>query len=83
MYFPARLPIDEHYLTAREAEVVWYCLKGLTICETADQLFISPNTVGNHHSNIRSRFGLRGYHALQQFAQRIQPVLENYTKAAN
>lgn len=78
MLFPARLPIDNDYLTAREAEVVWYCAKGSTSAQIADKLGRSVKTVERHKENIRTRFGLTGHHSLHQFAYRWQATLNKW-----
>ena len=78
MLFPARLPIGDHYLTAREAEVLWYCAQGLTTAAIAGKLFVSRKTIERHKENIRMRFGLCGHHSLHQFAYQWQEELRKW-----
>lgn len=80
MLFPARLSLNGHYLTAREAEILWLCLQGLTSPAIAEKLSVSPKTVERHKENIRTRFGLYGYHALMQFAQEYREELEKWVE---
>ena len=78
--FPARLEIENSFLTPREAEVLWLCLKGMTIQQTADELGNSSYTICRHRENIRAKFNLTGPHALEQFGLKIRPELEKYVK---
>lgn len=80
MLFPARIPIDDKFITAREAEVLWLSTNGLVTTSIAERLFVSPKTIARHRENIRNRFELTGYYALQQFALKIRPELEKWIK---
>lgn len=83
MLFPSNFPINNQYLTAREAQVLWLCAEGLVTTTIAERLFISPKTINRHRENIRTRFGLTGYHALHQFALKIKPELEKWSISLN
>lgn len=78
--FPARLPIDDSFLTACEAEVLWFCLQGMTTNQIADELSRSSKTICRHRENIRLKFGLTGYHTLEQFAMKVRPELAQWVK---
>ncbi|SOD83028.1 LuxR C-terminal-related transcriptional regulator [Spirosoma fluviale] len=80
MFFPTSFPIHGSYLTAREAEVLWLGLQGLTILQISERIVRSPKTITRHRENIRTRFGLTGYHRLQLFALKIRPELEKWVK---
>ncbi|MFD2937761.1 response regulator transcription factor [Spirosoma flavum] len=81
MPFPSRISIAEHYLTARETEIVWYCANGLTTEAIAEKLFISTDTVKRHKDNIRERFNLHGYNCLHEFALHRKGELAKYINA--
>ena len=76
--FPARLEIDNSFLTPREAEVLWLCLKGMTIQQTANALGVSNKTVCNHRDHVRLKFGLTGPHGLMQFGVKHRTVLKKW-----
>ncbi|GAB2565857.1 helix-turn-helix transcriptional regulator [Spirosoma areae] len=78
MLFPTRFPICSQCLTSCEANVLWLCSEGLTNLQIAGRLNRSPKTINRHRENIRQRFALTGYHALQQFALKIKPELEKW-----
>jgi len=56
-------------LSAREKEILQLIAADLDTKEIADQLFISPNTVGNHRSKMIERLGARDTTALVQLAK--------------
>ncbi|HEX5167169.1 MAG TPA: response regulator transcription factor, partial [Thermomicrobiales bacterium] len=59
-----------HPLTTRELEVVKGLVDGLSNAEIASVLFISPNTVSNHVSNIMNKLGLDSRTAIATWAVR-------------
>lgn len=67
-------------ISYREGEVLLACAKGWTIEQTAEKLFISPNTIKRHRENLRLRFSLQGYSALVCFASKLEPDLEKWVK---
>ncbi|ADB40424.1 response regulator transcription factor [Spirosoma linguale] len=81
MQLPARLPVDGQYMTPRESEIVWLYAQGLSATQIAERLNVSSKTINRHCENIRARFGLRGYHALLQFALKIRPELEKWVNS--
>jgi two-component system invasion response regulator UvrY len=62
-------------LTAREFEVLRLLLAEKTTAEIADTLHISPRTVANHHSLIKSKLGVSSDIELVRLALR-QRILE-------
>lgn len=56
-------------LSNREKEILKLIAEDLDTKEIADQLFISPNTIGNHRSNMIERLGVRDTTALVQLAK--------------
>lgn len=56
-------------LSAREKEILALIAEDLDTKEIAQRLFISPNTVGNHRSNMIERLGARDTTALVQLAK--------------
>lgn len=56
-------------LSAREKEILKLIAADIDTKEIAKQLFISPNTVGNHRSNMIERLGARDTTALVQLAK--------------
>jgi DNA-binding NarL/FixJ family response regulator len=62
-------------LTAREFEVLRLLLAEKTTAEIADTLNISPRTVANHHSLIKSKLGVSSDIELVRLALR-QRILE-------
>jgi DNA-binding CsgD family transcriptional regulator len=65
-----------HTFTYREAQIILCCARGLTAQQAADLLCVSYNTVKTHKDHIRTRFGLKGSHALDQLAIKLLPELE-------
>ncbi len=55
-------------ITQREQDVLSLVVKGLTDKEISQQLFISPRTVQNHLTNIRSKTGIKRRAALACWA---------------
>lgn len=55
-------------LTAREIEVAECIVHGMSTKETADKLFISPNTVNNHKRRIFSKLNINRTGELISFA---------------
>lgn len=56
-------------LSAREKEILLLIAEDLDTKEIAERLCISPNTVGNHRSNMIERLGARDTTALVQLAK--------------
>jgi DNA-binding CsgD family transcriptional regulator len=56
-------------LSTREKEILQLIAEDLDTKEIANRLFISPNTVGNHRSNMIERLGARDTTALVQLAK--------------
>lgn len=56
-------------LSTREKEILRYIAEDMDSKEIADRLFISPNTVSNHRSNMIERLGVRDTTALVQLAK--------------
>jgi DNA-binding CsgD family transcriptional regulator len=67
---------DGQKFTYREAQIIVCCAHGLTARQAADLFCISYHTVKAHRDHIRDRFGLHGHHALDQFAIKLLPELE-------
>jgi predicted ATPase/DNA-binding CsgD family transcriptional regulator len=61
-------------LTGREQEVLTLLCQRLTDAEIADQLFISPYTVGKHVSNLLSKLGVANRRQAAAFAARHELV---------
>jgi len=55
-------------LTASERRILKRIASDRTSKEIADELGLSPRTIENHRTNICSKLGLRGSHALVKFA---------------
>ena len=64
---PQRRSLDALGLTAREAEIVSYIVKGGTNAAIADAMHISPATVKKHLENIYVKLGVRGRGRLTAF----------------
>ena len=52
-------PLNQTDLTTREMEVLRLVARGMTDAEVADELFLSPRTVGSHLSSIYTKLGVR------------------------
>ena len=61
-------PSHQTDLTARELEVLRLVARGLTDAEVADELFISPRTVGTHLTSIYSKLNVRSRTEATRFA---------------
>ncbi|HTT90035.1 MAG TPA: AAA family ATPase [Acidimicrobiales bacterium] len=62
-------------LTSRESEVAHLVAKRMTNNEIAAELFITPNTVEYHLTNIYVKFGVKGRHELRRaLAASLSPV---------
>ena len=61
-------------LSAREKEILKLIAADIDTKEIAKQLFISPNTVGNHRSNMIERLGARDTTALVQLAKMTEMI---------
>ncbi len=57
-------------LSAREREVLTLIAEGLTGKEIAERLYLSPNTVERHRTNIMNKLGLHSLAELIRFAIR-------------
>ena len=57
-----------HGLSARETQVLQAVARGLTNAEIADELFISPRTVGSHITSIYRKLGVSSRSAATRFA---------------
>lgn len=66
-----RVSPDELGLSARELEVLQLVATGRTNKQIADQLFISPKTVGTHVSNILAKLGVERRAEAAALAQRL------------
>ena len=55
-------------LTAREVEVLKLVARGMTDAEVADELFVSPRTVGSHLTSIYGKLGVRSRTEATRFA---------------
>ena len=55
-------------LSSREAEVLQGVARGLTNAQIADELFISPRTVGSHITSIYRKLGVNSRAAATRFA---------------
>ncbi len=66
-----RVSPDELGLSARELEVLQLVATGRTNKQIADQLFISPKTVGTHVSNILAKLGAERRAEAAALAQRL------------
>lgn len=58
-------------LSTREKEILKMIAADIDTKEIAKQLFISPNTVGNHRSNMIEKLGARDTTALVQLAKMV------------
>ena len=56
-------------ISHREAQVLHCCANSMTVCQAANALFVAMGTIRKHHDNIRNRYDLKGYHALNEFAR--------------
>ncbi len=61
-------------LSVREKEILKLIAADIDTKEIARQLFISPNTVGNHRSNMIERLGARDTTALVQLAKMTEMI---------
>lgn len=61
-------------LSSREKEILKLIADDLDTKEIASRLFISPNTVGNHRSNMIDRLGVRDTTALVQIAKMTEMI---------
>jgi DNA-binding CsgD family transcriptional regulator len=61
-------------LSAREKEILLLIADDLDTREIANRLSISPNTVGNHRSNMIDRLGARDSTALVQLAKMTEMI---------
>ncbi len=57
-----------HTLTPRELDVLRLVARGLTDAEVAEQLFVSPRTVGSHLSSIYTKLDVRSRTEATRFA---------------
>ncbi|MBK7010796.1 MAG: helix-turn-helix transcriptional regulator [Saprospiraceae bacterium] len=62
-------------LTPTEKVILKLISEGRTSAEIADLLFVSPNTVDNHRSNITKKLKLEGKNSLLKFSMRLQNEL--------
>ncbi len=65
---------EKQQLSEREQAVLRLIVEGYSNNEIADQLFISPKTVGNHRANIIQKLGVRNTASLVSYAIRHQLV---------
>ena len=75
---PVGFEYEGQVITARQVQILRCCANGMTYKKTADQLCMSRRTVQRHRENIRHRFCLEGYHALECFAIKLLPELEKW-----
>jgi DNA-binding CsgD family transcriptional regulator len=61
-------PVHPAGLTPREAEVLGLVARGLTDAEVAEQLFISPRTVGVHLTSVYNKLGVNSRVEATRFA---------------
>jgi DNA-binding CsgD family transcriptional regulator len=61
-------------LSEREKEILCLTMRGMSNKETADQLFISIDTVKQHLKNIRSKTELQKMPELMRFAQAFEII---------
>ncbi len=61
--------IEEHGLTAKEADILRQIIRGASNREIAEKSFISPNTVRNHIYNIYNKTGIRNRFQLLALCQ--------------
>jgi two-component system response regulator DegU len=62
-------------LTAAEKKVLRLISEGKSTKQIADELFISPKTVGHHRSHICRKVGITGTNALLKFALEHKEIL--------
>ena len=62
-------------LTPTEKVILKLISEGKTSAEIAELLFVSPNTVDNHRSNITKKLKLEGKNSLLKFSIRLQNEL--------
>lgn len=67
--------IEEHGLTAKEADILRLAISGASNREIAEQSFISPHTVRNHIYNIYNKTGIRNRFQLLALCQSDDPTL--------
>ncbi len=65
---------NKDLLSPREKEILLLITDDLDTREIAEKLFISPNTVNNHRSNIVDRLGARDTTALVQLAKMTEMI---------
>jgi DNA-binding CsgD family transcriptional regulator len=65
---PARAAQYPGGLSAREVEVLRLVAQGMTDAQVADQLYLSPRTVGQHLRNIYNKLGVSTRNAASRFA---------------
>ncbi|MVN91221.1 hypothetical protein GO816_08820 [Mucilaginibacter sp. HME9299] len=56
-------------LSHREREVLRTLAMGKSAAKTAEELFISTNTVETHRKNIRQKLGTTSFYELSQYAR--------------
>ena len=66
-------------LTAREVEVLQSVARGLSTKEIAQQLVLSPKTVGNHIEHVYTKIGARNRAAAGLYAMRKGLLPETQT----
>ncbi|WP_298349221.1 LuxR C-terminal-related transcriptional regulator [Runella sp.] len=69
---------DGQRISYREGQILLAYARGITIEQTAKDLFLSESTIKRHRENLRRRFSLQGYHKLRCFATELQPELEKW-----
>jgi DNA-binding CsgD family transcriptional regulator len=65
---------DTSVLTSREVDVLRLVAKGLTDAETAEQLYISPRTVGQHLRSIYNKLGVSSRTAATRIAMKDELI---------
>lgn len=71
---PEKKRID--LLTPSEKVILKYISEQKTTKEIAEELFVSPNTVGNHRSNICKKLELSGTNSLVKFSIKYKKYIE-------
>lgn len=69
---------DGQRISYREGQILLAYARGITIEQTAKDLFLSESTIKRHRENLRRRFSLQGYHKLRCFTTELQPELEKW-----
>jgi DNA-binding CsgD family transcriptional regulator len=64
---------EEHFLTARETEVLELMMRGNSLSSIAEMLFISENTVRFHRSNIYEKIGVHKRSELANLVANSEP----------